>query len=62
MDPRADLVRQLLKYEKFKRVADDLYERESIERASHERGTGAEFAAEDDVLMEASLFDRISST
>jgi len=60
-DPRADLVRQLLEYEKFKRAADVLYERERVERASHARGADPEFESEEDVFYEASLFDLVAA-
>lgn len=60
-DPRAELVRQLLEYEKFKRVADILYEKDRVERATHPRGAAPEFEVEEDVLVEASLFDLVAA-
>ena len=60
-DPRAELVRQLLEYEKFQRVADELGQRRLVEQASYPSGAPAEFEQQEELLMEASLFDLIAA-
>jgi len=66
-DPRAELVKRLLEYEKFKQIADNLREKELsqqdvFKRPKTELPAGAQAAAkEDDKYFEASIFDLISA-
>ncbi|MCX5703864.1 MAG: segregation/condensation protein A [Candidatus Omnitrophica bacterium] len=63
-DPRAELVKQLLEYEKFKEIAESLREREAGQREVFKRPrtevdlTGAE---DKEVYFEASIFDLINA-
>ncbi|HTY45379.1 MAG TPA: segregation/condensation protein A [Patescibacteria group bacterium] len=65
-DPRAELVRRLLEYEKFKEIAENLRQRETGQKEVFKRpklpeqeAPGASQAGE--VYFEASLFDLISA-
>jgi segregation and condensation protein A len=63
-DPRAELVRRLLEYEKFKEIAETLRRREEEQREVFKRPkaeieTGP--ADEKDVYFEASIFDLINA-
>ncbi|MFA5430831.1 MAG: segregation/condensation protein A [Candidatus Omnitrophota bacterium] len=69
-DPRAELVRRLLEYEKFKKVADELKERESLrmnlfKRArpleKEEISSGEDVKGSGEGYFEASIFDLISA-
>jgi segregation and condensation protein A len=60
-DPRAELVRQLLEYEKFQQLAEDLRERRQVEQASYPSGAPPEFETEDELLVKASLFDLVAA-
>lgn len=60
-DPRAELVRQLLEYQKFKHVAEDLRERQRLEQASFPRGGESEFEVEEELLFETSVFDLVAA-
>lgn len=63
-DPRADLIRQLLEYEKFKEIAQTLRQRESGQQEVFKR---PKLQSQDDapdetpVYFEASLFDLIAA-
>lgn len=70
VDPRAELVRRLLEYEKFKKVADELKQREAVQMDIFKRARPLdkeEIAAGDgereskDGYFEASIFDLISA-
>ena len=68
-DPRAELIRRLLEYEKFKEIANSLREREAAQREVFKRprtevtgnqelpGTGEK----EEVYFEASIFDLINA-
>jgi segregation and condensation protein A len=63
-DPRAELVRQLLEYEKFKQVAEELKAKEAEQREVFKRPLSDEVKNEltqKEVYFEASLFDLISA-
>jgi segregation and condensation protein A len=66
-DPRAELVKRLLEYEKFKQIAEDLRERELSQQDVFKRQkTEAPLdskapAKDDDKYFEASIFDLISA-
>jgi len=61
-DPRAELVRRLLEYEKFKNAAQMLYQREMVENASWNNAGAVPFA-EDDVESQVTvgLFDLLTA-
>ena len=66
-DPRAELVKKLLEYERFKQIAENLKTRETSQQEIFKRpkteipvGTKAEDDKED-VYFEASIFDLISA-
>src|SRR5437016_12064060 len=46
-DPRTELIRRLLEYEKFKNAAQMLYQREMVENASWNNAGAVPFADED---------------
>jgi len=63
-DPRAELVRRLLEYEKFKEVAESLRQRELGQQEVFKRPKPidqAELPAERVIYFEASIFDLISA-
>jgi len=63
-DPRAELVKRLLEYEKFKEIAEDLKQRETdqLEIFKRPRSEGKkESAPQGEVYFEASIFDLISA-
>lgn len=69
-DPRQELVRQLLEYEKFKQIAEELREKEAEQRHIFKRPKSEEKEAlekkdekeeEKPVYFEASIFDLISA-
>lgn len=62
-DPRADLVKRLLEYEKFKEVAQELRQREVNQSQVFKRPalTEKEVTPEKEVYFEASLFDLINA-
>lgn len=63
-DPRAELVRQLLEYEKFKQVAEELRQKETEQKEVFKRPLTSEAKSEltqKEVYFEASLFDLISA-
>lgn len=64
-DPRAELVNQLLEYEKFKKIAEELREKEQERKEVFKRPKtqNQEYAAPDsaEVYFEASLFDLINA-
>ncbi|MDD3345231.1 MAG: segregation/condensation protein A [Candidatus Omnitrophica bacterium] len=65
-DPRAELVKKLLEYEKFKQIADNLREKETSQqdvfrRPKTEPPSGQEEAAKEGAYFEASLFDLINA-
>jgi segregation and condensation protein A len=63
-DPRAELVRRLLEYENFKKVAEELKKREAQQTEVFKRPKQEilpEIAAREEVYFEASLFDLISA-
>jgi segregation and condensation protein A len=61
-DPRAELVRRLLEYEKFKNAAQMLYQREMVENASWNNAGEVPFA-EDEVESQVTvgLFDLLTA-
>jgi segregation and condensation protein A len=63
-DPRAELVKRLLEYEKFKEIADNLRQRESTQQEVFKRPAleiNKEVPQETETYFEASLFDLISA-
>ncbi|MDD5595027.1 MAG: segregation/condensation protein A [Candidatus Omnitrophica bacterium] len=63
-DPRAELVRRLLEYEKFKEVAESLRQRELGQQEVFKRPKPldqAELPTEKEIYFEASIFDLISA-
>ena len=63
-DPRAELVRRLLEYEKFKEVAQELRQRETAQAEVFKRPrlpNAGEAPQGEEVYFEASLFDLISA-
>ncbi|MFH1413291.1 MAG: segregation/condensation protein A [Candidatus Omnitrophota bacterium] len=63
-DPRAELVRRLLEYEKYKEVAKTLRERESGQKEVFKRPKvelDKELTSEKEVYFEASIFDLINA-
>ncbi len=63
-DPRAELVKRLLEYEKFKEIAQNLRERETDQRDVFKRPKSLEQEVPEDnqeVYFEASLFDLITA-
>jgi segregation and condensation protein A len=63
-DPRAELVRRLLEYEKFKEIAENLRKREEGQREVFKRPnteTAKELGKEKAVYFEASIFDLINA-
>ncbi len=61
-DPRAELVRKLLEYKKFKEAAGYLEERENLQRKIFKRvNPSANIEGEEEVFFETNLFDLISA-
>ncbi len=65
-DPRAELVKRLLEYEKFKQVAENLRQREVsqqevFKRPKIEMPEDAKTQSKEEVYFEASIFDLISA-
>jgi segregation and condensation protein A len=63
-DPRADLIKRLLEYEKFKEIAQNLREREVSQQEIFKRPKSEnkeELSVEGEVYFEASLFDLITA-
>jgi len=63
-DPRAELVRRLLEYEKFKEIAEGLRQKEARQEEVFKRPrveTQREAKGEGEVYFEASIFDLISA-
>jgi len=63
-DPRAELVKRLLEYERFKEIAEELRQRESGQKEVFKRPKAIdkkEIRADDEVYFEASIFDLISA-
>jgi len=63
-DPRADLIKRLLEYEKFKEIAQNLREREDAQREVFKRpkvDTDKPAPAGEEVYFEASIFDLINA-
>ncbi|MDD2680287.1 MAG: segregation/condensation protein A [Candidatus Omnitrophica bacterium] len=63
-DPREELVRRLLEYEKFKEIAQDLRQKETDQREIFKRPRGEaekEPSEKKEVYFEASIFDLISA-
>src|SRR5437773_3310773 len=61
-DPRAELVRRLLEYEKFKNAAQMLYQREMIENASWNNAGAVPFAEEEmEPQVAVGLFDLLAA-
>lgn len=64
-DPRAELVRRLLEYEKFKQIAQELRQREEGQLEIYKRKVPEtekkEFVNDQEVYFEASIFDLISA-
>jgi segregation and condensation protein A len=63
-DPRAELIKRLLEYEKFKQIAETLRQKETDQREVFKRPQGEldkEAFAEKEVYFEASIFDLINA-
>jgi len=65
-DPRAELVKKLLEYEKFKQIAENLKERETSQQEVFKRPKtdlpqANDKEGKEDVYFEASIFDLISA-
>jgi len=63
-DPRQELVKRLLEYEKFKEIAETLRQRETNQREVFKRpktGIDKEALSEKEVYFEASIFDLINA-
>ncbi|MGE5197123.1 MAG: segregation and condensation protein A [Deltaproteobacteria bacterium] len=63
-DPRAELVRRLLEYEKFKEIAENLRQREAGQQEVFKRprvDNAVEPEAQGEVYFEASIFDLINA-
>ena len=63
-DPRAELIRRLLEYEKFKEIAENLRERESDQQEVFKRPKAQidkDVPQQGEVYFEAGLFDLISA-
>jgi segregation and condensation protein A len=62
-DPRAELVKRLLEYEKFKEIAENLRQRESDQKEVFKRPKTEDkiVSSRDEVYFEASLFDLITA-
>ena len=63
-DPRAELVKRLLEYEKFKQIAEDLRSKEASQREVFKRPKveiESELTGEKEVYFEASIFDLINA-
>jgi len=63
-DPRAELVRKLLEYEKFKEIAENLRQREISQQQIYKRPKSKNTEStqqETEVYFEASIFDLISA-
>src|SRR5215475_10366984 len=61
-DPRAELVRRLLEYEKFKNAAQMLYQREMLENASWNNAGTLEISEEElEPQMAVGLFDLLQA-
>lgn len=63
-DPRAELVRRLLEYEKFKQIAEDLRQREADQKEVFKRPKieiEKEIEGNKEVYFEASIFDLINA-
>lgn len=63
-DPRAELVRRLLEYEKFKQIAEDLRQRETDQKEIFKRSKveiEKEIEGNKEVYFEASIFDLINA-
>lgn len=59
-DPRAQLVEQLLEYERFKTAAHLLYERETVELCVWPRGSD-EFEDEEKEMVDVTVFELVQS-
>ncbi len=62
-DPRAELVKQLLEYEKFKKIAEELRQKEQKRQEvfGRPKGSTPDYSQEEkEVYFEASLFDLIN--
>jgi len=62
-DPRAELIRKLLEYEKFKEIAENLRQKEAGQQEIFKRPKApeqSEIPSQTEVYFEASLFDLIS--
>jgi len=66
-DPRAELVRRLLEYERFKEIAQELKQKETVQQDFFRRPRGLEKenldspSGQEEVYFEASLFDLITA-
>lgn len=65
-DPRAELVKRLLEYERFKQIAETLREKETnqkevFKRPKTEMGVDKEAPEQKEVYFEASIFDLINA-
>ena len=60
-DPRAELVQRLLEHEQFKKAAEILYEKRSIESEAFPRGAEENGDEEEQSLAEVGLFDLLEA-
>jgi segregation and condensation protein A len=61
IDPRADLVRRLLEYQRYKEVSDELLKRSLVGRDEFIRKDRKDVARDEDVPLEASVYDLVNA-
>ena len=60
-DPRKELVESLLEYQRFKELAAELKEKELAQAEIFKRGGAEQEAGEEDIWIDASIFDLLSA-
>jgi segregation and condensation protein A len=61
-DPRAELIQNLLEYQKFKDLASELYEKELAQREIFTReGVDRELFSTDEIWIDATIFDLLNA-
>jgi segregation and condensation protein A len=61
-DPRAELIQNLLEYQKFKDLASELYEKELAQREIFTReGVDRELSSTDEIWIDATIFDLLNA-
>lgn len=60
-DPRKELVESLLEYQRFKELATELKEKELAQADIFKRGGAEQEAGEEDIWIDASIFDLLSA-